>query len=372
VKGKHIFIFIIFLGTLFFTFSSLIALNPQKAVTQYKQDTWQGERGLVQKSVFSVCQTRDGYIWLGTSGGLFRFNGVSFTTFNKQNTKELESNKINVLLEDRSGNLWLGTPGGLSCIKNGKFISYTREKYPGLKEISTISQDRAGTLWIATKTKRFFHLKNGFLTPYSIGDAPGDKQICAFYEDNDGHFWLGTSAGLYTFDPTGSHDKFTIYTGESGPFEKDIFTICGTKNGELWLGSSDGLYRLKDNRIKHFGKDLPKPAINCIYEDSDQNLWAGTDGSGLIRVKNDSIETFPPEHKLSSKYILAIHEDGEKNLWLGLSGEGLYRLKDTLFTPYTAWEGLNHDAVGCLYTRCKSIKRRKTDSEMDRPKGILK
>lgn len=79
-----------------------VALDPKKAITQYMHDVWQTEQGLPLNAIFSICQTRDGYLWLGTGGGLVRFDGVRFTAF-----PELKDHAITALLEDRQGTLWI-------------------------------------------------------------------------------------------------------------------------------------------------------------------------------------------------------------------------------------------------------------------------
>jgi len=351
-KERYISIFLILLWEILFTFSSLIALEPKKAITQYKLDTWQMERGLEQKSVISICQTRNGYIWLGTFNGLVRFDGIRFKTFKKENTKELQNNMIKALLEDRNGNLWIGTlGGGLSCLKDGKFTTYSLADYPNLKGIYTIFQDNVGTLWIGTENNGLTRLKNGVLTSYRTRDGLASDKVHAFYEDESGHLLIGTSFGISIYKPGETSIKFTAYTGKSGPFNKYIFSMHSTKNGELWIGCRDGLYRLENDTFTHFAEadKFPDPNIICLYEDRHQNLWVGTDGGGLIRIKNDRLETFPPGHILTSDFIYAIYEDWEKNLWIGTLEEGLHRLRDTLFTPYTTREGLNHNGVNCIY-----------------------
>ena len=84
------------------------SLNPLLPFTQYTHDAWQRAEGLPQNSVVAMAQTRDGYLWLGTFGGLVRFDGVRFTIFNSANTPQLKSNRITALLEDRDGALWIG------------------------------------------------------------------------------------------------------------------------------------------------------------------------------------------------------------------------------------------------------------------------
>src|SRR5262245_2869195 len=81
-----------------------LALDPSKPLALYGIDVWQD--GLPQSTVNAIVQTRDGYVWLGTYEGAVRFNGVSFTTFDRANTPEIKSNLVVELLEDREGALW--------------------------------------------------------------------------------------------------------------------------------------------------------------------------------------------------------------------------------------------------------------------------
>jgi len=74
-----------------------IALDPNKALTQYGHAVWQDKDGLPQNTVRVITQTRDGYLWIGTEGGLARFDGVRFTVFDRVNTKEIRNNSISTL-----------------------------------------------------------------------------------------------------------------------------------------------------------------------------------------------------------------------------------------------------------------------------------
>ncbi len=128
-----------------------LALDPQKAITQYVHDTWQIEDGLPQNSVLAIVQTRDGYLWLGTQEGLVRFDGVRFEVFDKTNTKEIQDNDILALHEDREGSLWIGTfGGGLNRFKDGRFTAYTPKEGLSNNRVRSIYEDREGSLWIGT------------------------------------------------------------------------------------------------------------------------------------------------------------------------------------------------------------------------------
>src|SRR5215472_4176581 len=96
------------------------------AYGQYRFDAWTTDNGLPQNSVRAIIQTRDGYLWLATSDGLVRFDGVHFTIFNKGSSPGINSNRFSCLAEDPAGVLWAGTEdGGLACYQSGRFRSYT-------------------------------------------------------------------------------------------------------------------------------------------------------------------------------------------------------------------------------------------------------
>src|SRR5512143_3655688 len=119
------------------------ALDPHRALAQYGHDVWRTGDGLPQNAVLAVAQSRDGYLWLGTTSGLVRFDGVRFTVFDKSNTEAIGHNQISALFEDRDGALWIGTfGGGLARLQEGRFSAYTTRDGLSHDVVKAISQDR--------------------------------------------------------------------------------------------------------------------------------------------------------------------------------------------------------------------------------------
>lgn len=339
-------------------------MDSQNFVTQYKLDIWQKERGYEQNQIYSIIQSRDGYLWLGTVDGLVRFDGIRFRVFNKDNTEQLKGNAVRTLCESRDGSLWIGTSdGGLSRLKNGTFTGYNSKTVHDF--ISAIVEDRNGDMWFGTRHNGIVHFREGKFTAYTTGDGLPDNEIYSLCEDRAGDLWIGTPSGLTKRTPDG---RFVTFNMKSGLLCEYIWSLFETKNGEIWIGTDNGLYRLKDETFIHYGIDrgLPNLEVMSLYEDSDQNLWGGTDGGGLFRVKEGRITTLSTDDGMACGYVYALCEDRERSIWIGTLEGGLHRLRDTKFTAYTTKEGLSHNNVNCIYEDRNGDLRIGTDGGLNR------
>jgi ligand-binding sensor domain-containing protein/signal transduction histidine kinase len=320
--------------------TSLFALDPDKAISQYVRDSWQLEDGLPQNSAMCILQTRDGYLWIGTEEGLARFDGIRFKNFDKSNTKEIEENWINSLTEDRDGALWIGTDGGgLLRYKNGKFERFkSKEIHP---TVFPIYEDRKGTLWVGTLGGGVYKIQNEKIVDnYTVNDGLASNTIFSILEDRKGNLWIGTSRGLNLW----KNGKFVLFAKIRG-----VVAICEDRAGNLWVGSSiGGLWCFRNGESATFStKDgLINNIIGSILEDRAGNLWVATYEGGLSRWKNGTFESFSIS---SSDQVLALHEDREQSLWVGLAPGGLLRLADGKFATIGSTEGLPHDRVWSVH-----------------------
>ena len=152
--------------------SPALALDPDRAITQYGHDVWQLEQGLPQNSIDAITQTADGFLWVGTEEGFARFDGVRFTVFNRHNTKELKDKDIKELYGDSEGSLWIGTAtGGLARLKDGEFTTYTTGDglLPG--GVVSICEGKDGSLWIGVYGAGLNHLRGGTFTSYTTSEG---------------------------------------------------------------------------------------------------------------------------------------------------------------------------------------------------------
>ena len=146
--------------------------------------------------------TRDGYLWLGTKGGVSRFDGVRFTTFDDRDKTQLRESEVWALAEASDGSLWIGTyGGGLSRLKDGKFTVYTTADGLVSNYVSSILADENdGSVWIGTEAglSRFQH---GRFVTYTSKDDPAPA-VRVLHRDTDGSLWIGTIRGSTTDGPT--------------------------------------------------------------------------------------------------------------------------------------------------------------------------
>ena len=294
-------------------------------------DLWGGAEGFLQTRIRAIQQTSDGYLWLATAGGLVRFDGVRFTTFNVQ-TGSLRDNEVWTLKETRDGALWAGTiSGGLTCYQNGVFTSYTTADGLPDNAVRKIDEDAAGDLWIGT-LRGLCRYARGKFTAVTERDGlpPGlVSEICA--QSQEGIFVIASDK-LYRW----AGGKFALENLPAEEGDGVVSSLAAGRDGALWLYYEGGVVkRLKSGAVTRFALESGRSArIGRIYEDREGMVWLGArDGvHPLRRLQNGRFEVFTPGNKKESLgTIMSMYEDREGNLWLGLEANGLGRLRRTQF-----------------------------------------
>ena len=323
-------------------------LEPSRLITQYGNDVWLTRDGLPQNSVRAIVQTRDGYLWLGTWGGLARFDGVRFTIFNRANTPALRDSRITALIEGGDGSLWIGTAaGGLIRLKDGTFEAYRSEGDTSYEErsrwqIRSIARGMDGGLWIGTSGGGFRRFKDGRFSRLLM-----DRLVVrAILEDTSRHLWVATSSGVLELTWT---EPDTFHVERLLLADRLVNGLYQDRAGTIWIAARGGLTRVNGDRVTtlDLAKGFPAKAALSITGDRDGNLWIGTDGEGLVRMRGEAFDRLDVRDGLSNGFITALYEDREGSLWIG-SNDGLNRLRDTRFIAFTTREGLSVDSVNSL------------------------
>lgn len=334
------------------------ALDPHKAITQYIHTVWGVDNGLPNGNSMVLAQTGDGYLWIGTFDGLFRFDGVTFTFFDEQTApgmKQTAGIGVKSLYAGKDGSLWIGTNGrGLVHLKNGIFTIYTTKEGLSDNTIRAIVEGRDGSLWIGTDLG-VNRLQNGKFTVYGSGDGLTSNSIRAVYEDRSGTLWVGSEVGLDQFK-NGKFTRFRLNVPGSEKEQRPVMAIEESRDGNLWIGLfGGGLVRIHtdDGRQAAFTthEGLSNDYVHSIIEDRDGNLWIGTVG-GLNRFTENRFSSYTTKDGLPQNNVFGIFEDREGNLWAGLdSPYALNRFRDGKFLTYTSQEGLAGDAAYSIFQR---------------------
>jgi ligand-binding sensor domain-containing protein/signal transduction histidine kinase len=309
---------------------------------EYSRRIWRTEDGLPQNKIQVIEQTPDGYLWIGTSGGLVRFDGVRFVVFDRSNTSPLRDDSILALCPTRDGSLWIGTEGGgLVHMNHGVFQAFGAREGLTNGFVRAISEDRSGTIWVGTD-RGFFRYERGRLVRL---DARGDVPILAarvIYEDRTGNVWVGTSYGIYRM-VDGVMSRSRPDYQEVG----DVTSIVEATDGALWFAAESGLHRtLHGELVPDAGHD--DVSARTICQDHDGNIWVGTIGEGLMRIGNRSETVYRASDILPDNTVWSVFEDREKNLWIGTQ-DGLLRLTRSAVHTITSKDGLADDNVATVY-----------------------
>jgi len=291
------------------------------------------EAGLPNNVVPVVFQTRDGYLWVGTEGGLARFDGVRFTTFRVAHTPGLADNLVRCLYEDREGALWIGTQGGLSRYRNGKF-----EQLDGIRRpVSAISAEPDGRIWFSTCGQGFWDYWQGKLVSHADDPVlPADKWVTDLRVDSADRIWLGfRGRGIAVREGGVFHAVPGL--GEVLP---EVSDIAEAPRGTLWFGTTQGLYRFRDGQFQLCGSEqgLTTDPVTSCYADGSGQLWVAN--RALYLAADPARDEFTRVTLPPSEYCRSIFRDREGSYWIGTSGDGLFRMRASAFVMVGGQNGI--------------------------------
>ncbi len=310
------------------------------------------DQGLYHASVLAMLQDRQGFMWLGTQGGLHRYDGARVTVFRQDPTKpeSLSDNWITALHEDAKGRLWVGTRnGGLHRYdpKGEGFVRYQRlaadNRGPGSDEIADIETDGKDGLWLATgdglahfdpDTGRFKIYRNDPAKPGSLGN----DRVQRLARDKQGKLLIGTAAGLNRLAP--GKESFERYRLDSDlapePKRNEVRALLMDNTGMLWVGSAAGLNAMSlesgQNRRFVSTEGLDPGPVEALYQDSDGNVWVGTQDDGLKRWDQGSGRFIAYRNQptdptsLADRRIMSLYQDRSGSLWVGSWFRGASRV----------------------------------------------
>jgi signal transduction histidine kinase/ligand-binding sensor domain-containing protein len=314
--------------------------------------------GFAKGFIYSIAQTPDGYIWIGTEFGLLRFDGVRAVPWQQPTGQQLPGNDIPNLLVTRDGALWIGTYSGLARWKDGQLTTYV--ELSG-KRISSLLQDRDGTVWIGTTERpaagKLCSFRDDRIECHG-GDGNFGEGVYPLFEDSTGNLWAGVRRGFWKWKP-GRPEFFAI------PKVLEGHPSFGQNNeSALLIGTDNGMQRFVNGRVE--GYPLPglsqsfiasrqKTGALGMFRDRDGGLWIATLDRGLVHFHLGKTEVFSEADGLSGDTVVDLLEDREGNIWAA-TPNGLDRFRGYAVPNIGNKQGLsNTNTLSILASKDGSI-----------------
>ena len=333
--------------------------------------------GLPQSQVNTIVQDSDGYLWLGTLGGLAKFDGKKFNSFGKSDG--LLNNRITYveIIEDQ---LYVGHDKGISyqCATDS-FCAINFPENVTSRNVTDI-QLHEGSIYIATNGSGLFLLDKNTNSLTYVKDSPDRIRSL---ENHSNSLYLATRNGIIQYKekfvpletiPEGSYSSliakgdeifFTSYDGvlmsfsfktnevkelhrkESNPYRSVVID----SQGEFWLNSKNGVTLIKESKTLNFNEQtgLPINDINIVFEDREKNIWFGTGGKGLLKFTGEVFTHFNEKSNLPSDLIISLLKDKNGKLWLSTYDRGICTMDGNgnvvkePYVPSIAWSMLQTD-----------------------------
>ncbi len=333
---------------------------------------------IVGTSANIMFEDHTGVIWYGTfENGIKKLNKYKdFFGHHRSSPCDplsLNCNIINALWEDKNSSVWVGTSeGGLNRMieRNGKVIFehylIDENDIKPSAYISSVIQDNKNRLWVLSNTGIFtmtipeLEAAGKIKSSFRIKSNGKDIGVTPWYimQDSKGIFWISTQGGLVRYDYYNVEGNGVIYknykpekNNQNSIISARVWNTYEDKNGYIWVSTTDGLSRFDRNTetfktYLHFGGDpssMSSSSIKCIYEDSKENFWIGTLGSGLNKMsrKAEKFKVFNKTNNLPNDVVYGILEDHRGYLWIS-TNQGLSRFNPLTeqFSNFDVFDGL--------------------------------
>ncbi|MDB6037704.1 MAG: Sensor histidine kinase [Verrucomicrobiales bacterium] len=315
---------------------------------------WGTADGLPGNAVRSIVQASDGYVWVGTTEGLARFDGEAFRRWGINSNGTVFNRSCEALAEDPKGRLWVGYLRGLMRIE-GNSIAENYVTNLTDPRIFSLKFSKEGDLWIS-EFKGVDRFRNGVFESISHPEIPSAKptvlnSMSLSLNAASNQMLVATSGGIFRFDTTSNLPEGKWL---HGPLDCSFPTVVATgANGEIYAGDMlGGVSVLSSNGFHGYFLKSGFPAadgpsrITALACRRDGSVWVGTLG-GLFVLRNGLLTRAADAQALRHK-ITALAFDHDDNLWAGTDGFGIVLLRFPLFNAFTTRDGLLSDRVNAV------------------------
>ena len=320
----------------------LHALDPRVAPAQYLHDTWGGKDGLPEGPVLSLLCARDGTLWVGSTAGLVRFDGVRFTVFEPGERGLGNVSFARRLRQAGDGAIWAALVGGVARFDGKRFENFADGqglKHPFVYALADAARDRA--LWVGTGGSGVWQLREGAFTrhPAYAAETQLPALVSDLAVDREGTLWVATSEGLLALGA-----RVRRYGPADGLASPVANTLLVDGEGVLWVGTRGGLSRRTGGRFETWTtkQGLSSDDVTALAAD-EGGLWIGTRTAGLNRLRGATIEPVGTGPSTDTG-VLALARGDDGSLWVG-TDHGLERYRQGAFRTFGRESGLAGERI---------------------------
>jgi ligand-binding sensor domain-containing protein/signal transduction histidine kinase len=308
-------------------------------------------QGLTSRSVESLYIDRDGVLWVGTAGGLFRVrNGrAEFAAYPAQFGASL----IGEMCETREGALWVSSNAGVFQLRETP--AHGVGVAEGLQQsvVVTMLDTQDGAWWIGLWSGGVYRYEEGRASPVAAFSSVHGAVFYTMLEDPDGTLWIGGDAGLYR-QLNGVWTN--LYLGRTagdwlkklnaqpdielpGLVHNRVNSIVADGEGGHWVATLGALYRLQPDGHARIVPTTLGQNIRAVYRTKSGDVWATPQIKGALRLHEGAWKMYGPADGLGASSPRSIYEDSTGTIWL-CSVTGVSRFKQEHWHFYSAKNGL--------------------------------
>ncbi len=319
----------------FFLCDKAVPAAPAPAVEPvYATKVFSLDSGLPSDVASVFLQSPKGYLWVGTEGGLVRYDGAKFDVFRASGPGGLPDNLIRCLIENNGGFVLVGTQRGLARYRRGRI----EQIWDSEQRVADMARDSEGRVWIATLTSGLWdYWDNKFTSHATDPNLKGSTQIIRLFSDSSGRIWVSARPnGIFVRE----NGVFRAFDG-LGPDSGELHRMYEYPRGTLWFATTKAVYRVRDGEIRMIGQKegLSGENVTSFCTDREGRLWITA--RGLYRsldLRGDAFAQVPTPVDAMCRAVFA---DREGSIWVGTSGSGILQLRETAFrTGWTAPAGM--------------------------------